>query len=198
MHEQPGLFDVPAPEFVASPRTGRGRARETYARIVVADVVVQDVAALRAAALRALDGGIVIAEFPGLPEGEMLDPRDEVLASPAVALEWCLEPTAGLLPLLEAGVVRVDALDLGVDEVAATRVRAHWTVTIRIQDVRAVRELALAACPVADVDARTEVERSFAAAWNWAADPYAPMTGIPGVAWTPVEVTVEQVLARSR
>src|SRR6476661_8006005 len=26
----------------------------------------------------------------------------------------------------------------------------------------------------------------------------APMTGIPGVAWTPVEVTVEQVPARSR
>ena len=198
MHEQPGLFDVPTPEFVAPPRTGRGRARETYARIVVADVVVQDAAALRAAALRALDGGIVIAELPGPPEGEVLDPRDEVVTSSAAALEWCLEPTAGLLPLLEVGAVRVAALDLAVDGVAAARVRAHWTVTIRIQDVRVVRELALAACPVTDVDARAEVELSFAAAWNRAADPYAPMTGIPGVVWTPVEVTVEQVLARSR
>ena len=128
----------------------------------------------------------------------MLEPRDEVVASSAAALEWCLEPTTGLLPLLEAGAVRVDALDLGVDEVAAARVRAQWTVTIRIRDVRAVRELALAACPVTDGDARTEVDRSFAAAWNRAADPYAPMTGIPGVVWTPVEVTVEQALARSR
>jgi hypothetical protein len=121
----------------------------------------------------------------------------------AAALEWCLEPTTGLLSLLEAGAVQVAALDLAaldlaVDEVAVARVRAQWTVTIKIQDVQAVRELALAACPVADVDAHTEVKRSFAAVWNRAADPYAPMTGIPGVVWTPVEVTVEQVLARSR
>jgi hypothetical protein len=173
MHEQPGLFEVLTPEFAAPPRAGRGRARETYARIV-------------------------IAECPGPPEDDLLDPRDEVATSSAAALEWCLEPTTGLWPLLEAGAVRVDALELAVDEVAAARVRAHWTVTVRIRDVRAVRELALAACPVTDVDARTEIDRSFAAAWNRAADPYAPMTGIPGVVWTPVEVTVEQVLARSR
>jgi hypothetical protein len=198
MHEQPGLFDVPTPEVAAPPHTGRGRARETYARIVVADVVVQDAPALRAAALRALDGGIVIAECPGPPDDEVLDPRDEVATSSAAALEWCLEPTTGLWPLLDAGAVQVTTVDLAVDEVAAARVRARWTVTIKIRDARAVREFALAACPATDVDARTEIERSFAAAWRWAADPYTPMTGIPGVAWTPVEVTVEQVLARSR
>jgi hypothetical protein len=110
MHEQPGLFEVPISEFAAPPRAGRGRARETYARIVVADVVVQDAAALRAAALRALDGGIVIAECPGPPEDDLRDPRDEVATSSAAALEWCLEPTTGLLPLLEAGAVRVEAL----------------------------------------------------------------------------------------
>jgi len=198
MHEQPGLFDVPTPELAAPPRTGRGRARETYARIVVADVVVQDAAVLRAAALRALDGGIVVAERPGPPDDDLLDPRDEVATSSAAALEWCLEPTAGLWPLLDAGAVQVAAADLAVDEVAAARVRAHWTVTITIRDVRAVRELALAACPVTDMDARTEIERSFAAAWHRAADPYAPMSEIPGVVWTPVEVTIEQVLARSR
>jgi hypothetical protein len=198
MHEQPGLFDVPTPELAAPPRTGRGRARETYARIVVADVVVQDAAVLRAAALRALDGGIVIGERPGPPDDDLLDPCDEVATSSAAALEWCLEPTAGLWPLLDAGAVQVAAADLAVDEVAAARVRAHWTVTITIRDVRAVRELALAACPVTDMDARTEIERSFAAAWHRAADPYAPMSEIPGVVWTPVEVTIEQVLARSR
>ncbi len=118
--------------------------------------------------------------------------------SSAAALGWCLEPTTGLWPLLDAGALQVAAVNLAVDEVAAARVQACWTVTVMIRDVRAVRELALAACPVTDVDARIEIERSFAAAWHRAADPYAPMTGIPGVVWAPVEVTVEQILARSR
>lgn len=56
----------------------------------------------------------------------------------------------------------------------------------------------MAACPVTDQAARTEIDASFAAAWQWAANPCAPMTGIPGVTWTCVEVAVEQVLARSR
>jgi hypothetical protein len=37
------------------PRTGRGRARETYARTVIADVRVRRLAVLRAAALRSFD-----------------------------------------------------------------------------------------------------------------------------------------------
>ena len=72
------------------------------------------------------------------------------------------------------------------------------TVTIKITDAADVRELALAACPVTDQAARAEIDASFAAAWQWAANPCAPMTGIPGVTWTCVEVVVEQVLARSR
>ena len=67
-----------------------------------------------------------------------------------------------------------------------------------ITDAAEVRERALAVCPVTDQGARAEIEASFAAAWQWAADPCAPMTGIPGVIWTCVEVAVEQVLARSR
>ena len=92
----------------------------------------------------------------------------------------------------------LDAVDLAAEERGPSQVRASWTVTIKITDAADVRELALAACPVTDQAARAEIEASFAAAWQWAADPCAPMTGIPGVTWTCVEVVVEQVLARSR
>jgi hypothetical protein len=71
-------------------------------------------------------------------------------------------------------------------------------VTVKIRDAAAVRELALRRCPAADPAARAEIEESFAAAWRWAADPCAPMTGIPGVSWTCADVIVEQELARSR
>jgi hypothetical protein len=85
-----------------------------------------------------------------------------------------------------------------LDEVAERLVRASWTVTIKIRDAPAARELALATCAIAEVEAQAEIEASFAALWNRVAEPHAPLAGIPGVAWTPVEVTVEQVLARSR
>lgn len=100
-------------------------------------------------------------------------------------------------PLLETGAVRIDAITLAAEELGPTRVRVSWTVTVKIGVVAEVRELALAACPATDPAGRTEIENCFAAAWQWAADPCAPMTGIPGVTWTCVEVAVEQVFARS-
>lgn len=48
------------------------------------------------------------------------------------------------------------------------------------------------------VATQVEIDRDLAPAWHWAADPHAPLTGIPGVSWTPLEVTVRQVYARSR
>ena len=84
-----------------------------------------------------------------------------------------------------------------VEERGPSQVRASWTVTIKITDGAAVRELALGACSVTDQAARAEIETSLAAAWRRAADPCAPMTGIPGVTWTCIKVAVEQVLARS-
>jgi hypothetical protein len=107
--------------------------------------------------------------------------------------------------LLESGVVRILSIDMGCDEVGAgqasgagTQVRAWWTVTVKIGDAGAARELALAACPFTDADARAEVERSFSAVWHRTAPPYAPMAGIAGITWAPVGVTVEQILARPR
>ncbi len=205
MSDQPGLFDLVVPEVPTPARSGRGRARETYARTVVADVTVQNRQALRAAALRVLDVGIVmIGESPDEPD-DLPDPREEIVTSDAAAVQWCLEPTTGMELLLESGVVRILSIDMGCDEVeteqtsgAGTQVRARWTVTVKIRDGHAARELALAACPVTDAEARAEVERSFSAVWHRTAPPYAPMAGIPGVTWEPVGVIVEQILARPR
>jgi hypothetical protein len=172
---------------------------------VVADVTVQNRQALREAALRVLDGGLVLIGEASDEEADLPDSREEIAASDGAAVQWCLEPTAGMELLLESGVVRILSIDMGCDEVEADHaagagalVRATWTVTVKIHDAHGARELALAACPVTDAEAHPEVERSFAAVWHWTAPPYAPMAGIPGVTWVPVGVTVEQVLARPR
>jgi hypothetical protein len=48
-----------------------------------------------------------------------------------------------------------------------------------------------------DVATHAVIKQS-AAAWHWAADPHTPRAAVPGVTWTSIEVTVEQVLARAR
>ena len=198
MADQPALFDVPGPERPGPDRPGRGRTRETYARTVVADVVVHDEAALRTAALRVLDGGLEV--IPASPDeaDELPDPQEEVAESSAAALDWCVELTAGLWPLIDSGAVRIIGGDLGIEEQAQARYRVQWTVTIKLDDAPRAREMALAACPTSDAEARAEIEQSFAAVWNWAASPYAPLDEVPGVSWTPDDVTVEQIMARSR
>ncbi len=179
-------------------RSGRGRARETFARTVVADVSVHDAGALRAEASRALDHSVVIGEAADAEDDDLLDPREEISTSPAAAVQWCVEPTMGMGPLLESGAVRIDMIDLSAEEESAGLVRVAWTVTVKVLDAAAVRELALTACPATDVATHAEIEQSFAAAWHWAADPHAPLAAIPGVTWTSVKVTVEQVLSRAR
>ena len=163
------------------------------------DVAVLDVAALRAAALRTLDRAITLSEGGAFDDedDDLLTPEEEIATGVAAALQWCVEPTDGMWPLVETGAVRIDAIDLAAEERGPSQVRASWTVTIKITAAAVVRELALAACPISDQAARGDIAASFAAAWQWAADPCAPMTGIPGVTWTCVEVAVEQVFARS-
>ncbi|MGH3831086.1 MAG: hypothetical protein ACRDRS_11670 [Pseudonocardiaceae bacterium] len=203
MKDQPGLFELASLDVAAPARSGRGRARETYARTVVADVTIQNRDTLRTAALRAFSGGIVLLDLPSDEPDDLPDTQEEIATSDAAAVQWCLEPTTGMELLLESGVVRILSIAMGCDEVepepksgAATQVRAWWTITVRIGDAAAARELALAACPVTDAEARAEIERSFSAVWHWTAPPYAPMAGIAGVTWAPISVTVEQILAR--
>ena len=161
MDDAPGLFDLPEPERPAPPaRTARGRARERFARRDVVDVVVVDAAALRAEALRTRDRTITISEGAAFDDedDDLLAPEEEIATGVAAALQWCVEPTDGMWPLVETGAVRIDAVDLAAQERGPSQVRASWTVTIKITDAADVRERALAACPVTDQAARAEID----------------------------------------
>lgn len=178
MSDQAGLFDLPDPVPPRPPtRSGRGRARDTFARTVVADVSVEDAGALRGEASRALDHSVVIGETTDAENDDLPDLREEISTSPAAAVQWCVEATIGMGPSLESGAVRIDMIDLSAEEKSAGLVRVAWTVTVKILDAAAVRELALMACPARLP--RPNARRSFAAAWHWAADPHAPLAAIP-------------------
>lgn len=91
MNDQPGLFDLAGLDVAAPARSGRGRARETYARTVVADVTIQNSDTLRAAALRAFSGGIVLLNLPSDEPDDLPDTQEEITTSDAAAVQWCLE-----------------------------------------------------------------------------------------------------------
>jgi len=112
------------------------------------------------------------------------------------ALGWLLDPSLGLSPLIEAGALRLLAVQTNLTERSGDKCRLAWTVTVRLEDVAAFRDIAAAAVPDSDTDARTEIDQSLAAAWRWAAEPYAPLRAIPGIIWTPVQVSVEHQPAR--
>jgi L-lactate utilization protein LutC len=61
-----------------------------------------------------------------------------------------------MCPLLESDAVRIDGIDLATEERSATLVRASWTVTVKIRDAAAARELALGLCPATEAPARAE------------------------------------------
>lgn len=185
------LFDLP-PEPSPEPAPKPGRAREIYARTVTARVTVIDEAALREAAARAVEQAIVVAVYDDVEGAD-----EDAGGDPVGALEMLVEPTAGLGPLLEDGAVWLTALELTVKELTSTESEVSWTVKAKLRDVPAVREAAMRGCPPGDVVARAEIEASFAAAWNRAADPYAPLHDIPGIRWEGRAVTIEHVPARA-
>jgi hypothetical protein len=166
---------------------------------VTAEVTIAQPAVLREEALRVLDAGTIVILGPAddgdVPAGR--DPRQEVAESSAAALQWVVEPTAGLAELLEAGAFWITDLDLSVEEMSPVECRVRWTVTVKLRDVGALRAAALAASPAGAVLAPVEVRHSVEAAWNRAANPYAPLREVPGISWTGRAVTVEQVLARA-
>jgi hypothetical protein len=164
---------------------------------VSARVRVVDPAALRAAALRMLDAAFTIdGATAGEPDDALVAPVEDIATSDAAALQRCVEPTDGMWPLLEAGAARIDHVEIAVDDLGADGLRARWSVTVRLQDVGALRDLATRHPSDAGNDA--EVTQSLAVAWARAADPYAPLRDVPGVMWTPAAVSVERVCARVR
>lgn len=105
------------------------------------------------------------------------------------ALDCLLDPESAMLPLADAldlVAVDVDLSDRGDDWCAL-----EWTVTATVRDAQALRDRALAACPDKDRGRRAAIRRSVGDAWQWAADPYAPLRAVPGIDWTPVAVTVK-------
>jgi hypothetical protein len=61
------------------------------------------------------------------------------------------------------------------------RVRARWSVTVTITDIRLLRSQA----PGPDLP-----DESFPDLCNRTADPFAPLTRLPGATWEPISVAV--------
>jgi hypothetical protein len=132
---------------------------------------------------------IVVGEVD--PDDDAPDPREGIASDWGAALGWLLDPTLDLRPLAEAGAFRLLGVKTDLSDQTADRCRLTWTVTAKLVDVAALRDVAAGACPEGDNGARAEIRESLAAAWQWAAEPYAPLRRVPGIVWTPVEVTVE-------
>jgi hypothetical protein len=219
MADQAALFDLPSTGLprAASPAPGpstsrsrvrQGRARQTYARTVEAEVRVQRRTMLHTKALRSFDKTpkLVIGHVDPDDLDEPSDPghldeegpysRHGIATDWTAALGWLLDPTSDLWPLIDAGALRLLAVDVDLTEHTGQQCRLAWTVTVKLEDVAALRDIAVAAVPDGDTHARTEIGESLAVAWRWAAEPYAPLRAIPGITWTPVQVTVEHKPAR--
>ncbi|MEJ7705029.1 MAG: hypothetical protein WKF47_15875 [Geodermatophilaceae bacterium] len=192
MTGQPGLFDLPDPPptpTVRAPR-GRGRRGEHWTRTVAADLHVVDRRALRDAAHQRLSEGLTIDLGPtddtdDDPDEDLLDPHEEIANSDAAAVRWWIEPTTGTWPWL-AEALRLDAVDLDCDDLDTTdenprQVRAHWSVTVTITDIDLLRT---------QVPGQGDSDDTFPELWNHAADPFAPLAGLPGVTWAPLSVEV--------
>jgi hypothetical protein len=194
--DEPALFDMPAAEqpAMSQPRQ-RGRNRETWARTVTAEITIVDEAALRQAARRVQESAVTIT-LPALPHEE-----DPVAEDPAVedaehafdVLAWLLWPTDSLEAPLEAGAFRILSEDIEVEPESDDRGMLAWTVTVKLTDVRALRRLAAQAHPD-----EAAIEDSLALAWEYAADPFAPLHEIPAIAWRPGSVAVQHVPEKSR
>jgi hypothetical protein len=157
---------------------------------------VQRIPVLLEAALRAYD------DSPAVPVGDAdddaPDTREQIATDSSAALGWLLDPTQDLWALLEADAIDLVAVDIDIDLAAPTRFQVRWSATVKLRDVAAFRAIALASCPTAHAAAREEINHSLAAAWQHAADPYVPLRRIPGITFTPIEVSVEHLHARSR
>lgn len=75
---------------------------------------------------------MVIGESADTADDDLTDSREEISTSPAAAMQWCVEPTRGMGPLLECGAVRIVGIDLSAEEKSAGLVRVTWTVTINV------------------------------------------------------------------
>ena len=193
---EPGLFDLPTLERPGTASTAvRGRNRQTWVRTAAAEVTVIDAGALHEAAAHAAENAATIGlrDNPDV-EGTALGSSDVVPSGNAFdALGWLLWPTAGMEGPLEAGAFRVLSEDGEAVAESVHRGTATWTVTVKLTDVDELRRLAAEAHP----DAAGLIADSLAVAWQYAAEPFAPLHSIPGIVWRPGPVDVEHLPART-
>jgi len=95
---------------------------------------------------------------------------------------------------LEAGAFRILSEDIEVEPECDDRGTLAWTVTVKLTDVRTLRRLAAQAHP----DEAASIADSLAAAWQSAADPFAPLHPILAIAWRPGPVAVHAVSQKTR
>lgn len=193
---QAGLFDLPTHERPGTAsRAVRGRNRQTWARTATAEVSVIDAGALHEATAHAAQNAGTI-ELPVDPDVQDTEPGSaDVAPASGVfdALGWLIWPAAGMEEPLEAGAFRVLSVDCEVTAESGDRGTVTWTVTVKLTDVDELRRLAVEAHP----DAAGSIADSLAVAWQCAADPFAPLHSIPGIAWRPGPVAVGHLPART-
>jgi hypothetical protein len=194
---EPALFDMPSAEQPAmSQPPQRGRNRETWARTVTAEITIVDAEALCEAARRVQESAVTMA-LPALPHEEDLvaeDPAVKDAADAFDALAWLLWPTDAMEAPLEAGAFRILSVDTEVEPDSDDRGTLAWTVTVKLTDILTLRRLAALAYP----EQAALIADSLAAAWQYAADPFAPLHSIPALAWRPGPVTVQHVPEKTR
>lgn len=190
--DEPGLFDLPGQDRPMLPdRPSPGKNRETWAWTVTAEVAIIDAEALREAAERAEESAVAIGLSADPTVG---DPDVEATADPFDILAWMVWPTDGLEELLEADALRILKVATEVTHELDEACTMSWTVTVKLTDVAELRRIATRAHP----DKAELIRGSLAVAWQHAADPFAPLRSIRGIAWRPAEVVVHHAPRRAR
>ncbi len=193
---EPGLFDMPDREPATTPgRPQRGRNRETWVRTVTAEVDILDAESLREAALRVEESVFTIALGAGLNVQDTGAEADPQAAGDAFeTLAWLIWPTDGLEGPLTAGAFRILSVDSTAVAESDDRGILTWTVVVKLTNVKELRRLAAQSHP----EEAELIASSVAVAWQLAADPFAPVRAVPGIAWRPRQVEVHHVPRRAR
>lgn len=195
-HGEPGLFDLPEPEMTTRPgRTQTGRNRQTWTLKVTADVSIIDAAAVKGATVDYLATTVVIDAHTGavIEAPSVHEAGPDPAHAPFDQLPWLIDPTEGLDTLMEEGAIWVTDAERSAEASSAVRGTATWSVTAKLTNVHLLRRLATDSHPE---DAEL-IADSLAAAWQRAADPYAPLRSIPGIEWQAASVDIQHVPARS-